>query len=142
MDKNKELINQVLDEYENLFIQSPEFREEKTKSELRSDIEDGSSEMVVYGDGPIKGFCIFYKQTYDHYYIDYLGVTEKHQGQGVGKKIMKTVLQLCFENEDVTTISLLCLDCKVPFYEKLGFRCLEKMENTIWNKMINKKCQH
>jgi len=142
MEKNNILINKVLDEYERLFIQSPDFEEEKPKTELKRDIEDGSSEMIVYGDEIIKGFCIFYKKTYDHYFIDYLGVTKEHQGQGVGKRIMQSVLQHCFNDDDILMISLVCADEKITFYEKLGFRWMEKIENTIWNKMVNKKCQH
>ena len=137
-----ELINKVLDEYERLFIHSPEFGDEKPKLELKRDLECGSSELMVYGEDPVKGFCVFYKESYDQYFIDYLGVNTDHQGQGMGKRIMQSVLQHCFADSDIVSVCLLCVNDKIPFYERLGFIVVEKIENTIWNKMINKKCQH
>lgn len=138
--ENKKLINLVLDEYEKIFNTDPIFKDEKSRSEVETLLNEGSTEWLVLHDeeqANILGFCIFYRKELCSYEIDYLGIPERYQGKGYGKVLLNEVIKVCFLDPLITTLELYCVDDKIPFYEKFGFGVVEKID--IWNKMINKK---
>lgn len=138
--ENNNLKNLVLDEYEKIFNTEPIFKDEKSRSEVETLLTEGLSEWLVLHDEEqtnVLGFCMFYRKEVCCYEIDYLGIPERYQGKGYGKKLLTRVIEVCFSDPWVTTLSLSCVDDKIPFYEKSGFEVVGKAG--IWNKMINKK---
>lgn len=132
----------VLEEYERVFLSKPEFRDEKSKETLLREFNDDILEIIHISDinrSEVKAFCIINKSSMKNYYIEYLGVSDKYQGRGLGKRIMNIVIDIYCKLGQVDTITLLCLDDKVPFYEKLNFEFLCReidINNQVWNKMI------
>lgn len=128
----------ILKEYAKLF--GGEY--EKTEEELRREIEEGTMELAyIRTEGEIDAFCFFYQTDVYAYFIDYIGVPERRQGVGLGKKILNSVVGYCFSDNLIDKVSLLCSDDKVLFYEKNGFSKIgiDVQNNRIWNVMEIKK---
>ena len=57
--------------------------------------------------------------------VRYMAVEETFQGKNIGKALMEFILTRC-EQENLHTIILHAREIAVPFYERLGFRIVEK----------------
>jgi GNAT superfamily N-acetyltransferase len=57
--------------------------------------------------------------------VRYMAVEEVFQGKNIGKVLMEFILMHC-EQEHLNTIILHARERAVPFYERLGFRMVEK----------------
>ena len=57
--------------------------------------------------------------------VRYMAVEETFQGKNIGKALMEFILMRC-EQENLHTIILHAREIAVPFYERLGFRIVEK----------------
>lgn len=57
--------------------------------------------------------------------VRYMAVEETFQGKNIGKGLMEFILTRC-EREQLNTIILHARERAVPFYERLGFRIVEK----------------
>lgn len=53
--------------------------------------------------------------------IERVAILESHQGQGLGKAIMQTILSDLKDKKTVLTAKLGAQTYAIPFYEKLGF---------------------
>lgn len=54
-------------------------------------------------------------------YVTDLGIDRDYEGQGIGKKLMKSALELSGGKEDIA-IYLVANNKAIPFYEKIGMR--------------------
>ena len=68
-----------------------------------------------------------------------IAVHEKYRYQGIGSKLLKAIEALARSNQR-KTISLTCLEDKIPFYEKNGFKNHGIADSThggdIWYNMV------
>ena len=116
----KKILSSSLDLYESLFGCG-----EKPRRCLEMELRDGVSELAVLYDVEtfeVHAFCIFYRRTLNELFIDYLGVSQKLQGGGVGKRLLNKVLDYSKKLEGLGEVSLLCSEEKIPFYKKFGFK--------------------
>lgn len=60
-------------------------------------------------------------------YVTDLGVDRRYEGQGIGRKLMKTAHELAGGEKDIA-VYLIANDQAVPFYEKIG---MEKAEDVM-----------
>ena len=58
-------------------------------------------------------------------YVTDLGVDRRYEGQGIGRKLMKTAHEIAGGEKDIA-VYLIANDQAVPFYEKIG---MEKAED-------------
>lgn len=54
-------------------------------------------------------------------YVTDLGVDRAYQGQGIGRRLMKTALEISGGEKDIA-VYLIANENAVPFYEKLGMK--------------------
>jgi GNAT superfamily N-acetyltransferase len=137
----KSSISSVWEEYEKIFLNPSTFLNERNVEELKLDFSQGILEIAVMGEDTVKGFCLFYRDSPYTYHIDYLGVPDAFQGRGVGKRLLRDVMQTIYNNhKEIESIGLLCKDDKVQFYLKNGFMLdsIVNIQGHLWNKMMNK----
>ena len=60
-------------------------------------------------------------------YVTDLGVDRRYEGQGIGRKLMKTAHEIAGGEKDIA-VYLIANDQAVPFYEKIG---MEKAEDVM-----------
>ena len=60
-------------------------------------------------------------------YVTDLGVDHRYEGQGIGRKLMKTAHEIAGGEKDIA-VYLIANDQAVPFYEKIG---MEKAEDVM-----------
>ncbi|KAJ6229739.1 gnat family acetyltransferase [Anaeramoeba flamelloides] len=62
----------------------------------------------------------------DHWYLMVLGVVKSEQGKHVGSKLLNCVLALAKQSNH--PVYLECIDENLGFYEKFGFRLMDKIQ--------------
>lgn len=95
------------------------------KGSERDDQEDDAVHFAVF-----QGFVIIAVGRLDILddsvgKVRYMAVEESFQGKNIGKALMEFILTRC-ETEQLHTIILHAREIAVPFYERLGFRIVEK----------------
>lgn len=139
-------LQHTLEEYSRIFGSGGIYSYEKSPEQLINELIEGTMELGYIKDPDteeILAFCFFYRLDLHYYYIEYLGVPDRHQGKGLGKKLLVSVVEHCVDSDPelIEGVRLLCPDDKVTFYERNGFRRdgLETDEDSgiIWNKMVH-----
>lgn len=57
-------------------------------------------------------------------YVTDLGVAREYEGQGIGRRLMKTALEKAGDEKDIA-VYLIANENAIPFYEKLGMKKAE-----------------
>ncbi len=112
----KTTLSQISDIYRSAF--KPGLRE--SAGTLRSRLRRGV--YIVYlletGEREVLGFLLMFSRM-DTAHIDYLAVSQKHQGKGYCSQLLKDVLTHANDNGVVTTLE--CEHHLVGYYSKFGF---------------------
>ncbi len=98
-------------------------------SEMYENVRDY---FVVRSGGKLVGCVALHINWSDLAEIKALAVDESRQNQGVGALLIQACLK---EAEELGILSLFCLTYKPAFFEKFGFRVVDKMElpRKIWS---------
>ncbi|MBN2693540.1 GNAT family N-acetyltransferase [bacterium] len=81
--------------------------------------------IVAYNENYITGFI-----SLDNNYIDLLYIHKNHQKQGVAKKLYREIELEATKNMVSTLYSNVSITAK-PFFEKLGFKTVQKQINIV-----------
>lgn len=98
------------------------------------------SYTIVRFEGNIIGFCALHIHSMNLAEIRSLVISEEYRGQSIGQQLIDVVLK---EAKALNVAQVLTLTYKQSFFEKLGFRVIEKEsipEHKIWADCI--KCKH
>lgn len=109
----------------NLGSQYPKERFEERIEKL---VRNVSISMVAKNEeGTIVGVLFGLTDFAYWLYVTDLGVDRRYEGQGIGRKLMKTAHELAGGEKDIA-VYLIANDQAVPFYEKIG---MEKAEDVM-----------
>ena len=107
----------------NLGSQYPKERFEERIEKL---VRNGSISLVAKNEeGTIVGVLFGLTDFAYWLYVTDLGVDRRYEGQGIGRKLMKTAHEIAGGEKDIA-VYLIANDQAVPFYEKIG---MEKAED-------------
>ncbi|OAH53215.1 acetyltransferase [Domibacillus aminovorans] len=92
--------------------------------------------FVAEEDGEILGIASLAILGHDLAEIRSLGVTEKAKGRGIGKMLVKRVVE---ETKKIGIPKLISLTYQVVFFEKCGFEIIQKTEmpQKVWTDCIH-----
>jgi len=113
--------------YPNHFASTYEDQLQKPKLGFESFIEEELDHKFIYGcfkDGALIGICGFYilEDAYVGEIIQ-MYVQQQHQGEGIGIKLLKDVVAIAFNIDNLKEIQVGVLnDDLILFYEKAGFK--------------------
>lgn len=118
-------------------------REELEHENIDEDELDGVFVAII--DGNIEGYIAFSTKTetnefYGTYYeLHHIVVDEKFRGKGIGKELIRVVVERAKkENVNILTEVLVTNDSVLEFYKKHGFKIVEhKMVLDNQNRMKN-----
>ena len=109
----------------NLGSQYPKERFEERIEKL---VRNVSISMVAKNEeGTIVGVLFGLTDFANWLYVTDLGVDRRYEGQGIGRKLMKTAHEIAGGEKDIA-VYLIANDQAVPFYEKIG---MEKAEDVM-----------
>ena len=109
----------------NLGSQYPKERFEERIEKL---VRNVSISMVAKNEeGTIVGVLFGLTDFAYWLYVTDLGVDRRYEGQGIGRKLMKTAHEIAGGEKDIA-VYLIANDQAVPFYEKIG---MEKAEDVM-----------
>ena len=109
----------------NLGSQYPKERFEERIEKL---VRNVSISLVAKNEeGTIVGVLFGLTDFANWLYVTDLGVDRRYEGQGIGRKLMKTAHELAGGEKDIA-VYLIANDQAVPFYEKIG---MEKAEDVM-----------
>ncbi len=125
--QEKDLFNGFLESLDSL-RKASDLSPKKAKiifKKMRS-IPDHAIYVAVHDSKIIGAATIFVEQKFIHKggkvgHIEDVVVSKEHQGEGVGLKIIKALIQYAEKNGCYKTV-LDCTDEVMPFYKKLGFK--------------------
>lgn len=103
----------------NLGSQYPEERFEKRISKL---VKNVSISLIARNENNLVVGVLFGLTDYAYWlYVTDLGVDREYEGQGIGRKLMKTALDKAGGEKDIA-VYLIANENAIPFYEKLGMK--------------------
>lgn len=105
----------------------------RSLSELYENIRDY---FVADKDGEVIGCCALHVSWEDLAEVKSLAVSEDYQGAGLGGRLVKRCLD---EAREIGVRKVFALTYKPKFFEKLGFRLIDKddLPRKIWTECIN-----
>ena len=105
----------------------------RSLNQLYEDIRDF---MVLEEDGRILGTCALHVNWGDLAEVKALTVDPSLQGRGMGRKLVETCLH---EAVELGISRIFCLTYKPEFFQKLGFRLVDKSDlpQKVWSECIN-----
>jgi GNAT superfamily N-acetyltransferase len=106
------------DELADLFL-SVEWSSGKFPEKLRAAMRNSDTVISAWDGGRLIGLMSAVSDGVMHVYFHYLLVRPEYQGQGVGKEIVRRMLE---RYEHVVTKVLIAYNTQVGFYERCGFK--------------------
>jgi GNAT superfamily N-acetyltransferase len=112
-----------------LFFMFPKATYPLTVEQLSAAIAQRSESTVILLDGRVVGFANFYGcEPGEKCAIGNVIVAPDARGQGVGKYLIETMIQIALTKHMVKEVQISCFNQNVPgllLYQKLGFRPFE-----------------
>ncbi|MBL1230483.1 ribosomal protein S18-alanine N-acetyltransferase [Enterococcus sp. BWB1-3] len=102
-----------------------------TKDQFKEDISQPNSHYLIYTANEVWLGFVSYYQTFDEADITHVVVEKSRQSSGVGKRMLKSVIQ-CMKESGVKTVFLEVRESNEPakkLYKSLGFRQIGKRKN-------------
>ncbi len=108
-----------------LFFMHPKASYPLTCKQLKEAIDERRDSTVVLSDNRVSGFANFYVcEPHERCTIGNVVVAPEHRGNGVGKHLIETMIQLAFDKHKVKLVQIACFHENVTgllLYSKLGF---------------------
>lgn len=105
-----------------------QYPKERFEERIEKLVKNASISLVAKNEeGTIVGVLFGLTDFAYWLYVTDLGVDRKHEGQGIGKKLMKTAHDLAGGEKDIA-IYLIANDKAIPFYRKIG---MEKADDVM-----------
>ncbi|SJZ31363.1 GNAT family N-acetyltransferase [Selenihalanaerobacter shriftii] len=122
----------------NLFPTTPGLLE--SKEEVISDIKNKEVLIAYVNDKPV-GSVRFYSDNGKEFYLFRLGVLNKYQSQGVGKKLISEVEARVKDQggERITLYSAYRLKELLAFYQSLGYEIIGTKDDSDYTRAIISK---
>ena len=99
---------------------------EGSKAQLAKSLSNTLFSIVAKKDNEIIGMSRLLGDATIYWYINDVFILTEYQGMGIGKEIVKRLIQFAKQNSisgKSISLYLMCAKGKEGFYGKLGFRC-------------------
>ena len=93
------------------------------RADVRFTFEDDSLHLVAVNNDRVLGCVLFHPDAHQGGRLYQMAVHGALQGQGLGTRLVEQ-LEIELKSRQIERIHLHARDVAVPFYEKLGYRCV------------------
>ena len=107
-------------------LDPPSGAHKETAESIRQHLREAYGAVAVLDEEPVG--CVLFKQEKDHVYLGRLAVVPRVRSLGIGGQLMSFVEDFA-KTTDTPRVRLgtrLCLTHLIAFYEKRGYRVIEK----------------
>ena len=116
-----------------------QYPKERFEKRIEKLVKSVSISLVARNENGIIVGALFGLTDYAYWlYVTDLGVDRSYEGQGIGRRLMKTAHEKAGGEKDIA-VYLIANENAIPFYEKIGMKKAEDVmeyDHTEWTKFV------